>query len=146
MKSLKYFFLIVIAFAGCAGYSQKANDIVKIEFTSLTRGYNKQIIVTKDSVITVATGRGSEEQNKKVKLSSKEWERVVAAVQGITLSEVPDLKSPTEKRMYDGARHSTITISTSTGMAVSHSFDDEMPHEKLQKLMKEITKLEKSVK
>ena len=145
MKNLKYFFLAVIALAGCSGYSQKTTDVVKIEFTSMTRGFNKQIVITKDSVVTTSAGRGSDGQNKRIKLNSKQWEHLMASMEEVSFSKIPDLKSPTEKRMYDGARHSTITITAADGTAVSHLFDDEMPNQKLQKLMKEISKLEKSI-
>lgn len=118
---------------------------MKIEFTSMTRGFSKQIVATKDSLIATTSGRGAASQDRKVKMRSQDWDKVIAAMDGVMLSEIPDLKSPTEKRIFDGARHSTITITT-TATTVSHSFDDEQPNEKLQKLLKELIKLEKSVK
>lgn len=127
---------------GCAVHSQKNSDVVKIEFTSLSRGYSKQITITMDSLFKSANeGRGSEIQSMKRKLSSKEWDKLTQALGNISIAEIGDFKSPTMKRTYDGARHSSISITTSKGEITTHQFDDEQPHEKLQKLMNEISKL-----
>jgi hypothetical protein len=126
----------------CAVYSQKNNDVIKIEFSSLSRGYNKQISITKDSLIESSNvNRSAEKQTVKRKVSAKEWEKLIQSFGTIAIKEIANLQSPTMKRTFDGARHSTITVTTSTGEPVTHSFDDEQPHTKLQKLMNEITKL-----
>lgn len=127
---------------GCAVYSQKNSDVVKIEFTSLSRGYSREISITKDSIIESANiNRSADKQMVKRKMNPKEWEKLTQSLGAVSLTEVGSLESPTMKRTFDGARHSTITLTTSKGEAVSHSFDDEQPHPKLQKLMNEISKL-----
>lgn len=142
MNSVKYFFLLIMGLVGCAVYSQKNSDVVKIEFSSLSRGYSKQISITKDSLIESSNvNRSTDIQTVKRKVSSKEWERLTHSINNVLISEIGDLKSPTMKRTFDGAKHSTITVTTSKGAVGTHSFDDEHPHAKLQKLMSEISKL-----
>jgi hypothetical protein len=143
MKYIKYIFLFLAGLVGCAVHPQKTNQVVKVEFTSLTRGgVIKQIVISKDSVITsTSEGRGAELQTIKKSISEKDWQLVIGSLKELTLSEVPDLKSPTLKRAYDGALHSTISITTNEAIVVEHSFDDEQPHEKLKLLMKQINRL-----
>ena len=127
---------------GCAVYSQKNSDVIKIEFTSLSRGYSREIAITKDSLVESANvNRGAAKQTVKRKITAKEWEKLTQAFGTISIAEIGSLESPTMKRTFDGARHSTITITTSKGETATHSFDDEQPHPKLQKLMDEISKL-----
>ena len=127
---------------GCAVYSQKNSDVVKIEFSSLSRGYSKQISITKDSLIESSNvNRSADIKMVKRKVSLKEWEKLTQALGNISITEIEGLQSPTMKRTYDGARHSTITLTTLKGEAATHSFDDEQPHVKLQKLMSEISNL-----
>ena len=125
---------------GCASHSQKTNTIVRIEFLSMTRGYSENISIDKDSLIETKLERGSEQKNRK-KVDPADWDRLTKSLSDVLVSEIPDLKSPTMKRAYDGARHSTITITTSDQVTVSHMFDDHEPHAKLDKLMDQINKI-----
>lgn len=143
MKILPYIFLPIVIFAGCTGYSQKASEVVRIEFTSLSRGgYMNRIEITKDSLVHAITeGRGADPQTKRKRINSKDWELLIQSLNHVPLEELPNLPSPTMKRAYDGARHSTLSFTTSKEVVLSHSFDDEEPNEKLQQLMKVINEL-----
>jgi hypothetical protein len=116
--------------------------VTKIEYTTLTRGYQKQIFITPDSLIRIIEGR--EENNKivKRKLAAGEWEEITKAISKTPVSEIAQLKSPTSRRAFDGARHSTIVIFANDGNSYTHSFDDENPHEKLAGLMEILKKLD----
>jgi hypothetical protein len=140
MRAARYFPFLLVTLVGCAAYSQKNNEVTRIEFTSLTRGYSEQTIFTKDSLITTILERGVEASSRKEKVKSQDWEDLLKSIQDLTLSEVSDLKSPTVKRTYDGAKHSTLSFTTPAGV-VSHSFDDRDPHEKLLPLMKIVIRL-----
>jgi hypothetical protein len=141
MKLFHLFFPLAVLF-GCAVHSQKTDEVVRIEFTSLTRGYSSKLELTKDSLVEFSTpNRGSASIEKRKKMNPEDWRLLIQALKNVKLSEVPDLKSPTMKRAYDGARHSTLSFTTANGEVLSHSFDDENPHEKLQPMMKLIGKL-----
>ena len=139
---MKWSLLTVVLLAGCASVAQKQNpdQIMRIEFSSLTRGYQELVTFTSDSVKFSRTQAGKPKIAEAHAIKKNDWQDLLKVVQKITLSEIPELKSPTMKRSFDGARHSTITIITDSNQTYIHSFDDENPHEKLKALMSAIIK------
>jgi hypothetical protein len=129
--------LIMSMLNGYAAYSQNKSGIIKIEFATLSRGgQNKQIVCTADSVwISSKEGRGLQLKIEKKKMNPKDWEQLIRSLKNVSLPAISGLQSPTMKRAYDGAKHSTISIYTQEA-TWSHSFDDESPHEKLSVLLK----------
>src|SRR5258705_13264056 len=111
---MKWSLLAVVLLAGCASVAQKQNSdhIMRIEFSSLTRGYQELVTFTSDSVKFSRTRAGQPKIAEAHALKKNDWQEILKTVQKITLSEIPELKSPTMKRSFDGARHSTITITT----------------------------------
>ena len=136
---LLFFITIVWITSQC----QTASHIKKIKFTSLTRGFVKKIILSPDSAITIIEDRQNNDQSHKRKLDKKEWTKLMNSIKNLSPTDLPDLKSPTMKRAYDGALHSTIVLLTDDGKEWTHSFDDEDPHERLQPLMKVISNIDK---
>jgi hypothetical protein len=130
--------LIVLLFCFLAGFGQSDN-VERISFTSSTRGYEKQVFISKDSVVILLDGRAGNKTIKR-KLSDSEWDDLQKCVRQLNLSEIPTLQSPTSRRAFDGARHSTLTLRIN-GKEYSHTFDDEDPNAKLADLMKVITKI-----
>lgn len=120
---------------------QAPNAVKKIEYTTLTRGYQKHITISPDSIITTVEGR-EENKSEKRAISKEEWRLLMDCLKNVKLSEVPALKSPTMKRAYDGARHSTLTLITNEATPLTHAFDNEDSNEKLLPLMKAVQKLE----
>ena len=137
MKSL----LLILSLTSNTIPAQKTGDILRIEFNSLTRGYQQLVVITADSIKISTHARGTEE-NKSIK--NKDWIHIIKPLKNVSLSDIAELKSPTMKRAYDGARHSTITITTKSE-TYSHSFDDEDPHDKLKPLLKIILDTKKKV-
>ena len=137
---MKWSLLAVVLLAGCASVAQNSEHIMRIEFSTLTRGYQELVTFTSDSVKFSRTQAGKPKIAEAHVIKKNDWQELLKVVQKITLSEIPELKSPTMKRSFDGARHSTITIITDSNQTYIHSFDDENPHEKLQALMKVIIK------
>ena len=127
-----------------AGSTQDDMIVTKIEFTTLTRGYQKQVFFSADSLIKIIDGRQNDHKVVKRKLDAGKWEALVKCVSDVSLSEIPQLQSPTFRRSFDGARHSSIVITTRDGKTYTHGFDDESPHKKLQPLMDLIKKAEGS--
>ena len=141
MKISSLLFLILLPFAiiTCA---QSVKEVTKIEFTTVTRGYYKQIVMTKQSITIQQEDRQSENKQPLIrKMKKKEWSKLIQSLKEVPLSELPRLKSPSSNRASDGARASSIAITTSHGVTWTHDFDNENPHVKLQMLMKAITSL-----
>lgn len=141
MKALKILFILSL-FVFQAG-AQTAKDVKQIEFSTSTRGSYKQFIFTpKEMMISEenrTSSKGEERQNKKLK--SSEWKELCGTLKEVSIAGIPELKSPTMKRAYDGARTSTITVTTKDGKTFAHSFDNEDPNEQLKKLMQAISSL-----
>ncbi|HEY9047075.1 MAG TPA: hypothetical protein VIN08_14320 [Ohtaekwangia sp.] len=139
----KIFILCLLSLCWMGVQCQSPKSVIRIDYTTLTRGYQKQIVLTHDSVTLHVEGR---EENKDVKraLTKAEWTSLVSALKNVKLAEIPNLPSPSMKRAYDGARHSTITLTTKDQKTLAHAFDNEDAHAKLQPLMKAILKIEEA--
>lgn len=126
---------------------QDSNTVNMIEFSTLSRsGHYEHIIITQDSIFINITERrlNNVDTSYSRKLKSNEWQAIIQSLENISLPEIPDMKSPTMKRAYDGARHSEIIISEKNSNSFNHLFDDENPHEKLNPLMNKIESLLKN--
>lgn len=124
-----------------AGTSSREPVITKVEFTTLTRGQKKEVFISADSVVEVSESLANNHAVTRKKIEDRQWEALLATVKGAKLEEIPNLPSPTNRRAFDGARHSSIKIITSDGRDFTHAFDDENPHQMLQPMMDEIIKL-----
>jgi hypothetical protein len=122
----------------CAFDQQSAID--KIEFITGTRGYKRQVFISNDSVIAVLDGRAGSKVQKR-KIAQEEWTDLMDALEDVSVSDLPNLQSPTSRRAFDGAKQSTITLYSSQGQSWSHTFDDENPNPELIPLMKCISKI-----
>lgn len=134
----------VFLFLNCmiGGHAQDYDSIMKIEFSTLTRGAHQTIVFTKNQIETTKqTHNDNVEKRTFSSLSAKQWEVLLLPLSALALAEIPTLTSPTKARAYDGARHSAITITTNSGKTFSHNFDNENPHERLKPLMREIAAL-----
>lgn len=139
----RIFLLISTIFFASNIYAQSKNSIVRIEYSSMSRGgLYKDIRLSKDSVL-VKEGERRAGENKEVrrKATHQEWTKGLRMLKKVTLSKIPDLKSPTMKRAFDGARHSEIRITMSDGKIYAHGFDDDDPHPTLKELVHHLLKL-----
>jgi hypothetical protein len=138
----RIFPVLVLLIAPLAGFSQSPK-ITQIVFSTSTRGFSKQVVIRPSRMeiheenSRVSTGPNNESR----KLEKKDWNQLCKQLENISLSEMARWESPTMKRASDAARSSTITITTKDGKIVSHDFDNENPHAKLQPLMDMIIKL-----
>lgn len=138
-----HFKILLLVVAYIVPFQQEKHNITKVEFTSMTRGYQESVVFTPDSVSGNKPEPGDRTKTKSFHqpLKKQEWKHLSGLVSSIPRAEFENLKSPTNKRAYDGAKHSTITITLDNGETYLHLFDDETPNEKLQPLMKCIATL-----
>jgi hypothetical protein len=124
------------------GYAQDIPVVIKVEFSTLTRGAHETILITKDCV-KVGKQRSEDREEKKsdFKITAESWNSLMNEVNRIPLPDVATLQSPTKDRAFDGAYHSSIIITTDKQETFTHTFDNENPHQKLVPLMLAIRKL-----
>ena len=120
-----------------------ANAVKTIIFNTGSRGYQKNILFTTDSVILVinSTFEDNPSKNIRTRISATEWDKLNASLNGVDIPKIGELKSPTMKRAVDAGNHSAITITTDADY--NHGFDDYNPNEQLKKLMDVIQEIEK---
>src|SRR5688572_2205450 len=106
MKITLILFIASFTMAGMAARCQDGEVVTRITFTSLTRGYQHEVFFTADSLTAIENNRG-EEKIKERKLQPFEWQNLVTATAGLNLEDISELPSPSSKRAFDGARHST---------------------------------------
>ena len=129
-------FSLISVLAGC-------QSVYDIKFTTGTRGYNKEIVLSPKSISLHEQNfrEPDKEKNTTWAIRKEDWKNVIASLDGVMLREIPLLKAPSDKRTYDGARTSTLAITDKKGKIWYHAFDDESPNEALVPLMKVISEL-----
>jgi hypothetical protein len=127
----------------CLGFDAKCQQdiITRITFISATRGYQKEIFFSPDSLVKTINDRGKIQVAKR-KLEPGVWEDLVASLGDLKLEEIPQLPSPTSGRSFDAAHHANLIIESKQGGSWSHTFDDENPNDKLLSLMEMIKKID----
>ncbi|MEO6903327.1 MAG: hypothetical protein ABI315_09245 [Bacteroidia bacterium] len=142
MKNL----IILILFCSCGALRTQTNsDVKKIEFKSSTRGFQKHITFTKDSIfIKVNSATDSSlTRNYAAKFSAPEWAELTKTIKDVDVSKLYSLAGPTNKRAVDAALASTIIITDKSGMDhTTPDFDDYNPNAELRKLLDAIQQLE----
>ncbi|EMR02542.1 hypothetical protein [Cesiribacter andamanensis] len=135
--------LLLILSLPLLGYGQSAETITEISFTTGTRGSQQEIRITPSTLHIAQKGRGGD-QEAQHPLTAADWQQLLGSLQGLSLKEMEQLPAPSEKRAWDGAYYSWISISTPTKSYTSQHFDDRSPHPKLLPLMREIERLEQA--
>lgn len=117
--------------------AQNVNDIEKITFkTSKRNGEVKKLEFSpKRVVLTIENNKEGERSNQSRKLSKRKFKRILRNLEKVELTSIPSLQSPTNKRAFDGADHSIISISLKDNHVYKHRFDDLNPHISLKALL-----------
>jgi hypothetical protein len=135
---IKSVFVITLQLFVGIVYGQ-SSDIVEIDFTSSTRGYQMQVWITPDSLIQSVAGRQDTSVARKLDRSS--WDELIRSISDLDLEKIPSLERPSTRSAFDGARESTLKIIDSKGHIWRHSFDDQNPNSELKLLMDGIGRL-----
>ncbi|MEP2023743.1 MAG: hypothetical protein ABJH98_08180 [Reichenbachiella sp.] len=139
MKIYLLSLMILLSFSAQA----QSTDVESIEFKSLSRVYFEHVTITADSLIfRLKENHKNEEVINKRAISKKEWKSILKDINSLSLESIPNLESPTMKRSFDGARHSSLKIIT-TDTSYEHLFDDENPHKMLIPLLECIKRMTK---
>lgn len=135
MKILSLLMLTVFLGKSCQGQTNIDIETTKIEYTANSRGLYKNILVqNKTKLVTLKRGEKAIE----TKISDADWKIVVNEFKKIDLESMPTLKSPTEKRLYDGAAMANLKIEYNGKTYESQTFDHGYPPEPIKKI---VTKL-----
>lgn len=117
-----------MSFLNCASTKQKT-DFTEITYEAMTRGRSEKITI-KENVVYYKTHLKSST----IKLTEKQQEQLKKELLKVNLSEISNLKSPTNKRLFDGAMHTTVSVKKDTKEYISNTFDDTDPPSELNEL------------
>jgi len=113
-----------------------SNKILDISYEARSRGGSKTVHIL-ENVCTYKTRK----ENRSITLSSEERKNIIKAISKIDLEKMKTLKSPTNKRISDGAMHATLKVKEGTKQYNSSNFDDGYPPAELKSLVDLLMKI-----
>lgn len=120
------FILSIIAVVSCASSKpEKHSEDIVIEYSAMTRGSNKKVVVKHDTVATEEFGRKKTSQV--TVITKEDWKMLMNELEKVNLDDMENLKAPTDKRLYDGALIATLTVIYKDKTYRSNSFDHGHP-------------------
>jgi hypothetical protein len=136
MRIVPFLLLTIFIAAGCS--SQKKTDMTStvIEYSAMSRGYYKKIVV-QNQTVSVTNKRDAEAIENKI--DKADWDKIVAEFEKINLESIPTLKAPTEKRFYDGAAIGNLKITQNQKTYETPGFDNGFPPKEIEKLVNLLT-------
>ena len=142
MKIYALILLTIFLSKGCGSDEQIDMKSAVVEYTATSRGFFQKVTV-KNQEVFVTKDRNSSEIGTATKISDADWKELVTDFQAINLEEMSNLKSPTEKRFYDGAAIANLNITFNDKIYKSQSFDHGFPPAEIEKLVNKINALVK---
>ncbi|KUJ63075.1 hypothetical protein AR687_02655 [Flavobacteriaceae bacterium CRH] len=132
MRILSLLLLTIFIGSGCS--SQKKADMTstQIEYSALSRGFYKKIVVQNQ---TVSVTNGRDQQPVESKINTAKWNQIVAEFEKVNLEQIATLKAPSDKRAYDGAAIGNLKITQNQKTYESTSFDNGNPPKEIEKLV-----------
>lgn len=140
MRIVSLLLLTLFVATGCC--SQKKADMksTQIEYSAMSRGYYKSIVVENKSV-SVVKERNAEAV--KSKINDAKWNEIVSAYSKVNLDNLSTLKAPTDKRTYDGAAIGNLKITKDGKIYETAGFDNGFPPKEIEKLVNLLVDLSK---
>lgn len=132
MRILSLLLLTIVIGTGCS--SQKKADLTstQIEYSAMSRGYFKKIVVQNQ---TVSVTNGRDLQPVESKIDDAKWNKIAVEFSKINLDSLSALKAPTEKRFYDGAAIGNLKITQNQKTYETAGFDNGFPPKEIEKLV-----------
>lgn len=136
MRTVSFLLLTIFMMTGCS--SQKKTDMTStvIEYSAMSRGYYKKIVV-QNQTVSVTNKRDAQAVENTIKKT--DWDKIVAEFEKINLESIPTLKAPTEKRFYDGAAIGNLKITQNQKTYETPGFDNGFPPKEIEKLVNLLT-------
>jgi hypothetical protein len=132
--------MFILCISLCKNCSSQTNKDLKdtaVEYTASTRGFYMKISI-KDQMLTVSKDRNTSNPATETKISDADWEELITAFKTIDLNGITALKSPTEKRFYDGAAIGNLKINYKDKEYESSAFDHGYPPTEIKKFVDKI--------
>lgn len=137
MKLLSILLMTFFLGKGCEAQQKQDLETAVVEYTANTRGFYQKIVV-QNKMAAVSKDRSGNDKLQTMKISAADWKELVDDFQSINLEGIPDLKSPTQKRFYDGAAIANLKITFKGKTYETNGFDHGHPPAEIAKLVNKI--------
>ncbi len=137
MKLITMFILCISLCKNCSSQTNKDLKDTAVEYIASTRGFYMKISI-KDQMLSVSKDRNASNPATETKIADADWEELIATFKTIDLNGVAALKSPTEKRFYDGAAIGNLKINHKDKEYESSAFDHGYPPTEIKKFVDKI--------
>lgn len=115
---------------------------VTISYSANTRGFFQEFILTQNSLTEY---KDYEKLNAISKdLDAKEWNECIRLLSEINVATLPNLKSPTNFRQYDGAPFAQLSVIQKGDTIQSSHFDHKYPPAEIKPLVEYILSLQEN--
>lgn len=136
MKIVSLLLLVICIGTGCSSQKKADMTATQIEYSALSRGFYKKIVVQNQ---TVSVTNGRDQQPVETKIDTAKWNEIVAEFTKVNVDSLQNLKAPTEKRFYDGAAIGNLKISQDQKTYETKGFDNGFPPKEIEKLVNLLT-------
>ena len=121
---------------------QDYSEIIQISYEAFSRGYFNYIAFENTKMlITQDINRQSIDTTQ---ISKQEWSDLLNLMNSIDLNTLENLKVPTDKRLYDGAAHCTMSVILKDKTYITPSFDEGFPPEQIKTLVNKMLSISKN--
>lgn len=132
MRILSILLLTLFIASGCCSQKKVDMQSTQIEYSAMSRGYYKSIVVENKSV-SVTKERNADAV--KSNIDDSKWNQIVSAFSKVNLENLSTLKAPTDKRTYDGAAIGNLKIIKDGKTYETPGFDNGFPPKEIEKLV-----------
>lgn len=136
MRLLSLLLLTIFIATGCSSQKKADMTTTEIEYSAVSRGLYKTIVV-KNQTVSITNTRGGEAVE--TKIDATKWNKIVSEFGKVNLDSIPNLKAPTEKRFYDGAAIGNLKITQNQKTYETKGFDNGFPPKEIEKLVNLLT-------
>ena len=140
MKVLALLILTIFIGKSCETEAQKKMQTAQLIYTATSRGLYQEIVIENQNASIKKDRKGKAITSK---ISDADWKELAQLFQEVDLETIKDLKSPTEKRFYDGAAIAELKINFEGKSYESQSFDHGFPPLAIKKLVEKINSFAK---
>ncbi|GAA4294802.1 hypothetical protein [Aestuariibaculum suncheonense] len=141
MKLFIFIISLILNVNSCTD-SNINEDAITVEYSAISRGSYKHISINKKEV-TFQKNRNSKALIKPC--SDKKWSTIYNILKTIDIPDIPNLKAPSDKRMYDAAAIAKLKITYQDSIYESQSFDHGNPPQEIAELVKEILSITENI-
>mgnify|MGYP006087823361 FL=1 len=145
MKLLATCFTLIVLVTSCSSKKKLLSKSIEnsseqlhttMIYNAFTRGFFQEILITKNNVTEFKDYEKLNPINSE--LDSVNWENCLRLLDQINLENLANLKSPTNRRQFDGAAFAKLTIIRNEDTIQSNSFDHKQPPSELKPLVEYI--------